>query len=368
MTPAFERVVIPHTNVRLPWHNFDDKTYEFVSTYRRRFKTPAAARGKRVFIDFEGAMTASTVWINGTSLGEYKGGFTPFSFELTPHLRQDGENVLVVQLDSTERDDIPPFGNEIDYLTFGGIYREVSLRIVPATYLDNIFARPTDVLSGKPSLDVDCFVTKQGTAPGALSLEVELRDGERTLAKGSGPYIPGARPIRTPRPIRRPARLRTAARRPSMIPNRHTVTVNEIGGIKLWDLENPHLYTVHVRLLQDGQVIDAGYAEDRLPRSDIHRSRLLAQWQDHQAARTRPSSDISLCRPGDAGARAAPGRDHPAQESALQHRPHVALSAVAPLSRCLRRNWPAGAGRDSRLAAHRAANHGSRSRSTTSAA
>ena len=64
---AFERVVIPHTNVRLPWHSFDDKEYEFVSIYRRRFRLPAAARGKRVFVDFEGVMTASTVWINGVN-------------------------------------------------------------------------------------------------------------------------------------------------------------------------------------------------------------------------------------------------------------------------------------------------------------
>ncbi len=62
---SFESVVIPHTNVRLPWHSFDDKDYEFVSTYRRRFRYPATAKGKRVFVDFEGAMTASTVWING---------------------------------------------------------------------------------------------------------------------------------------------------------------------------------------------------------------------------------------------------------------------------------------------------------------
>src|SRR5215472_6288767 len=73
---AFERVVIPHTNVRLPWHGFDEKNYEFVSLYRRRFKLPPEARGKRVFVDFEGAMTASTVWINGQRLGEYKGGYT----------------------------------------------------------------------------------------------------------------------------------------------------------------------------------------------------------------------------------------------------------------------------------------------------
>jgi beta-galactosidase len=58
---SFESVVVPHTNVRLPWHSFDDKTYEFVSTSRRRFRYPADEKGKRVFVDFEGAMTASTV-------------------------------------------------------------------------------------------------------------------------------------------------------------------------------------------------------------------------------------------------------------------------------------------------------------------
>ena len=68
---AFTRITVPHTNLRVPWHSFDEKSYEFISVYRRRFKLPAAARGKRVFVDFEGVMTASTVWINGERLGEY---------------------------------------------------------------------------------------------------------------------------------------------------------------------------------------------------------------------------------------------------------------------------------------------------------
>ena len=147
---GFERIVIPHTNLRLPWHSFDEKSYEFVSCYRRRFKLPPEARGHRVFVDFEGVMTASTVWINGTRLGEYKGGYTPFSFDLTPHVDFDGENVLVADVDSSERPDIPPFGYEIDYLTFGGIYREVSLRIVPSTFVENVFAKPKDVLTAHP--------------------------------------------------------------------------------------------------------------------------------------------------------------------------------------------------------------------------
>src|SRR6476646_3908721 len=51
---AFDHVALPHTNKRLPWHGFDEKEYEFVSLYRRRFKVPKQLKGKRVFVDFEG--------------------------------------------------------------------------------------------------------------------------------------------------------------------------------------------------------------------------------------------------------------------------------------------------------------------------
>jgi beta-galactosidase len=250
----FERVVIPHTNVKLPWHNFDDATYEFVSTYRRRFKYPAAAKGKRVFVDFEGAMTASTVWINGVALGEYKGGFTPFSFELTQHLHSDSENVLVVQVDSTERDDIPPFGHEIDYLTFGGIYREVSLRVVPQVYLDNIFARPMNVLSGAPTVEVDCFLA--GQADGAVSVEVELRDGEHVVAKGSQAVTlsSAADPNASANPVTSAPVY--ASTQTVTDPARHTVGLANLGAVQLWDLDRPKLYGVHVRLLVDGKVVD----------------------------------------------------------------------------------------------------------------
>jgi beta-galactosidase len=252
---SFERIVIPHTNIRLPWHSFDDKEYEFVSTYRRRFRTPVSAKGKRVFLDFEGAMTASTVWINGTSLGEYKGGYTPFSFDLTPHLKTSGENVVTVYVDSSERADIPPFGNEIDYLTFGGIYREVSLRIVPQTYLDNIFARAKNVLTGAPSLEVDCFLG--GSSASGLSLEVELRDGDRVVSKNSSQvsHSTGSDPNATANPITSaPVHASTQT---GDDPARHTVTLDRLEGITLWDLTSPKLYTVHVRLLSAGRLMDS---------------------------------------------------------------------------------------------------------------
>ena len=252
---SFERVVIPHTNIKLPWHSFDDKDYEFVSTYRKRFRFPKGAEGKRVFVDFEGVMTASTVWINGHLLGNYRGGFTPFSFELTKNLRRDAENVLVVQVDSTERADIPPFGHEIDYMTFGGIYREVNLRVVPNAHIDNIFAKPKDVL-GRPGLDVSCFVACEGESAGALTVEVELRDGDGVIGKGTGKTDHTALskqdvaidPYSDASPYATTQTLKDAART--------VVTLADLQGVQLWNLDAPKLYTVHVKLLRDGKVID----------------------------------------------------------------------------------------------------------------
>src|SRR5579872_3925175 len=253
----FDQVTIPHTNVELPWHSFDEKDYAFVSTYRRKFKLPEGTEGKRIFVDFEGAMTASTVWINGVRLGEYKGGFTPFSFELTQHVHRDVENVLCVQLDSSERPEIPPFGYEIDYLTFGGIYREVSLRVVPHMYIDNIFAQCKDVLSSSPSLDVSCFLAGDAAMKKGNALEVELRDGDQTIAKArrpietmsGGPKVPDALDPYTDAAV-------YATTETLKDPSRHQVSLTQLGGIKLWSLEDPHLYSVHVRLLSGDQVID----------------------------------------------------------------------------------------------------------------
>jgi beta-galactosidase len=231
----FERVVIPHANIRLPWHSFDDKDYEFVSVYRRHFKVPPGTHGRHVFIDFEGVMTASTVWLNGIRVGEYKGGYTPFSFDLTPHLDFDSDNVLVVEVDSTERADIPPFGHQIDYLTFGGIYREVALRIVSSTFIENIFARTEDVLTSNPSLEVECFLQHLEPSHEMLTLEVTLRDGGQILAAGTQRVAPAAA---------------------ASDPESHTVRLEKLGSVVLWDLTRPKLYSVHVRVLSGSRLMD----------------------------------------------------------------------------------------------------------------
>jgi len=226
---SFTRVTIPHTNKMLPWHGFDDKDYQFVSLYRRHFTVPNGLQNQRVFIDFGGVMTAARVTLNEHFLGEYRGGYTPFSFEITEQVNWRGDNVLVVEVDSTERREIPPFGGEIDYLTFGGIYRDVSLRFVHSTYIENVFAKPVDVLKENRRLDVRCYINSKTT--GARSLKVELLDGPTVLSSTTA-TVAGAGPFQD-------------------------VTLQNLAGIQLWDITIPRLYQVRVTLLEDEKSVDS---------------------------------------------------------------------------------------------------------------
>jgi len=227
---GFKRVTIPHTNKMLPWHGFDDKEYEFVSVYRRHFRLPVARQYQRVFVDFDGVMTAATVWINGQKLGEYGGGYTPFSFELTQHLNWRGDNVLAVEVDSTERKDIPPFGRLVDYLTFGGIYRDVQLRFVNQTFIENVFAKPVDVLSANRNLQVQVFLDESQRSDALFSLTAELRDNGRTIASQSRELISEQ--------------------------SHYDLTLNNLGAIELWNIDRPKQYEVIVKLTTSGRVVD----------------------------------------------------------------------------------------------------------------
>jgi beta-galactosidase len=199
--------------------------------YRRHFRVPPEVHGRRVFIDFGGVMTAATVWFNGQKLGEYRGGYTPFSFELTPHLNWRGENVLAVEVDSTERKDIPPFGHLVDYLTFGGIYRDVALRCVPNVFIENVFAKPIDALSPDRKLEVRCYLDESKTNGVPLMLTASLLDGNRVIAAQTREITPNGQA-------------------------HYDLTLTNIRDIELWNLDRPKLYQVLVGLAERERVID----------------------------------------------------------------------------------------------------------------
>jgi beta-galactosidase len=218
----FTRVSLPHTNIELPLHSFDNADYQFISTYRQRFTLPEALAGRRLFLDFDGAMTVYQVWLNGVLLGEHKGGYTPASFDLTDALR-DGENVLHVRLDSSERPDVPPNGYVVDYLTFGGIYREVHLRYVEPLHIADAWAHGEGVLTNAPHAQVLVTVRNDGVAARAvLAVTIRGEAGEAGSAQAAVSVAPGrAETIAIGVPLR---------------------------DLRLWRLEDPALYRVDIRL------------------------------------------------------------------------------------------------------------------------
>lgn len=135
--PKGTKVSLPHTNIELPYNNFSEQDYQFISSYQKVFKMEKTAR-KRYILHFEGVMAYAKVYLNGKLIVTHKGGYTPFNIEITRKLI-NGENTLFVMVDSTERTDIPPYGFVVDYLTYGGIYREVYIEEKEMNYIDNAF-------------------------------------------------------------------------------------------------------------------------------------------------------------------------------------------------------------------------------------
>lgn len=171
----FQPVQLPHTSIELPYHYFDEKSYQFVSCYKHFFEVPAIGPSQIAKLRFEGVMAYARVFLNGHELGEHKGGYTPFEFEIQHLLLSGTPNDLSVIVDASEREDIPPFGGQIDYLTYGGIYREVSLDIYEPVYIRNARITTTEVMSAHPGLMMDLWI--ENTTPAlAGSIEVTLQN------------------------------------------------------------------------------------------------------------------------------------------------------------------------------------------------
>jgi beta-galactosidase len=229
---GLEEVTLPHTTTVLPAQGFDDADFQTVSTYRRRLRLPAQARNGRVVVEFGAVMTVATVYCNGVRLREHLGGFVPFTVELTDALRYDGTDVLTVEVDSTERPDVPPFGGHIDYLAFGGIYRDVTLSLLPATHIADVFAKPVDVLGPQRRIEVACAL--DGRRAG-LRIEAELRDGDRVVATATGEVA---------------AEGWDAGRATA------GVVLRGLDGLRVWDVDDPALYRVAVRLYDGEELLD----------------------------------------------------------------------------------------------------------------
>ena len=147
-----QTIDIPHCAKEVPYNYFNEQDYQFISTYQKLFDIEENISNKKVVLVFDGFMLKARIYLNGHDLGEHISGWVQVKLDVTDIVKQK-DNRLVVVLDSKEDKLIPPFGYAVDYLTFSGIYREVSYEVHPKTYLENIFVKSD--ISGNVKVEYD---------------------------------------------------------------------------------------------------------------------------------------------------------------------------------------------------------------------
>lgn len=172
-----EDVRLPHTVRELPLHYAGPEDYEMLCGYRRVLHIPAEYEGKRLFLQFDGAAHIASVFVNGRETVTHRCGYTAFRVEITGLVRYGADNLVAVRLDCTENPAIPPFGFVIDYLTYGGLYREVWLDVREQAYIEDIFV--TTPAAGR----VRAVLTVSG---GQQHVRLRVLDGEVCLAECGG--------------------------------------------------------------------------------------------------------------------------------------------------------------------------------------
>ena len=127
----WEKVTLPHSakieklTVLQQWQG--------LCYYKKTLVYNPAWDGKRIWLEFEGAMHLADVWVNGKHITQHAGGYTPFVIDLTPLLYRDKENEILVRLDNRDNPLIPPGKpvKELDFYYYGGIYRNVNILLKP---------------------------------------------------------------------------------------------------------------------------------------------------------------------------------------------------------------------------------------------
>ena len=217
---TIESVRIPHTTKELPFNYFSEEEYQTVSGYRRVIFAEPEWAEKNVLLTFDGVAHFAEVFINGEKIGEHYSGYTAFTLDITDKLEYGAENILVVKVDSRESLNIPPFGNVIDYMTYGGIYRDVYLDIKNPTYISDVFVKP----------DISGRVVSIPTVVGEISDGMIIRQ----TAVFDGKEIPLCE-----------------------MPAANTTTLEGVvENPSLWHVDSPNLYLIRTELLENGEILD----------------------------------------------------------------------------------------------------------------
>lgn len=153
--------------------------------YEHKLEIPAEWKDKkRVFVRIEAAGTVAKVYINKTMIGEHRGGFTAFCYELTDRLRYGGANELRVQVDNSYRDDLPPLSG--DFNLYGGLYRPVKLIVT-----DKVCVSPLDYASSGVYLTTKSLDAKEATVNVRTIVSNGIKSGDFSKQTDRTPGVAG---------------------------------------------------------------------------------------------------------------------------------------------------------------------------------
>lgn len=246
-----ETVRLPHNCKDIPINYCDNNDYQMICGYRKTFDVPQEWLTKRVLVTFGAAGHYAKVYLNGELICEHHCGYTAFTVELTGKLFE-GENVIAVCLDTHETLNQPPFGFVIDYLTYGGLYREVWLEVKEQSFIADAFVYPihVSVSKGKKGADKWNLCAEVAVAEGALSesskIKAVLFDGEQELVSGewSVGEMPGF-----DRAL--PESLAISHDRCKKV-----MLEMAVENPKLWSVDSPKLYRIEIILSDNGNTLD----------------------------------------------------------------------------------------------------------------
>lgn len=244
-----KKVRLPHTCQETPFHYFDEHIYQMICGYQRVLHAPIKWKGKRILLTIDGAAHDSEVFVNGISVGTHHCGYTAFTIDISEDLQYGKDNILVVKVDSHENLNIPPFGFVIDYMTYGGIYRDVYLDIKNKSYIEDIFVT-TKLAKRGMNMDeehvrfcdksaVVSEISIKNPKEGMILRQSIRKKGEENYQILNKDYVLGE----------------NAETGIARIGDVETI-VHHTGRVELWDVDHPALYEVKTELLDHDQVLD----------------------------------------------------------------------------------------------------------------
>lgn len=238
-TSNWESVQIPHSWNAMDGITGDNDYFRGACWYQKEFSVANHHAGKKIFIEFNAVNSIANVYLNGKHLGEHRGGYSVFRYDITDIVEFGAVNTLAVQADNSNVPDVYPLW--ADFTFYGGIYRDVNIIVTDDVHFDlmdhgstGIYIAQESVTDEVAHISVTTRVANESDAEQAVRIWADVLDREGNVVR----Y--GAKDIIVPASTTEVTKL--------------PITITDP---ILWDgVKNPYLYDVRVTIMYQNDVID----------------------------------------------------------------------------------------------------------------